>query len=178
MWPSLTQWQDTQPLKVEKPRAMESEKKKRSSADREDVGDSGKNHKLEKEKMGVKRWKNAIQKSQAVKLAADRLLFVWSLFLQQLPGERHWPSGIYSQLKVVLKLPACRFKLLAGRLVITAYRKQQPHRYTALDWGWLACWSSLTYTEAALTESIYCTVILQHCILQLKLSEREKQLLN
>lgn len=48
-------------------------------------------------------------------------------------AERHWPSGINSQLKVVLKLPTCGFKLLAGRLVITAYQKQQPHRYAALN---------------------------------------------
>lgn len=75
------------------------------------------------------RQKKAIQTSQA----ADRRLLVWSLFLQRLLGERHWPSGIYAQLKVVLKLPACGFELLAGRLVITAYQKQQPHRSTALD---------------------------------------------
>lgn len=155
MWPSLTRWQDTQPLEVGKPRAMESEKKKRFSADSEDFGDLRKIISLRRRKWEWRGEKNAIQKSQAVKLAADTLLFVWSLFLQRLLGERHWPWGIYSQLKVVLKLPAYGFKLLAGRLVITAYQKQQPHRYTALDWGWLACWSSLTHTEAALTAAIY-----------------------
>lgn len=50
----------------------------------------------------------ATQKSQAVKLAADRLLFVWGFFLQRLLGERHWPSGIYSQLKVVFKTASVR----------------------------------------------------------------------
>lgn len=59
------------------------------------------NHKLEKEKMRNVRWKeNATQKSQAVKLAADRLLFVWSFLL----GETGiGPGGFFSQHKVGFK---------------------------------------------------------------------------
>lgn len=60
--------------------------KKLSSPDREDFGNS--REKLEKEKNGngeVKK-RNGIQKSQAVKLAADRLLFVWSFFSAEAPG--------------------------------------------------------------------------------------------
>lgn len=109
---------------------------------------------LRKRKMGMERWRKemAFKSHRLLNWLQIGCYLFGAFFPQRLLGKRHWPSGIYSELKVLLKLPACGFKLLAGRLVITAYRKQ----YVASGGRWLGCWSGLTCADASLTERLYC----------------------